>query len=152
MERRTSRSTSPAARAGRGAPFALAALLVGMGTLHLVVPGAFERLVPRFLGAARPWVLATGVAEIASGAALVPERTRRAGAWAAAATLVAVFPGNVQMAVDAGAPATPVAVALWLRLPLQVPLVAWALRHTGRRRRRASDGYSLAGADRAPRP
>lgn len=109
---------------------ALAALLLGMGTLHLVAPGAFDRLIPRFLGAPRPWVLGSGVAEILSGAALLPARTRRAGAWAAAATLVVVFPGNVQMAVDAGAPTTPVAAALWLRLPLQAPLVAWALRHT----------------------
>lgn len=108
---------------------ALAALLAGMGTLHLVTPAPFERLVPRWLGSPRAWVVATGLAEIASGAALVPAATRRAGAWAAAATLVVVFPGNVQMAVDAGPPTTPVAVALWLRLPLQAPLVAWALRH-----------------------
>lgn len=112
---------------------ALAALLLGMGALHLVVPGPFDRLVPRALGAARPWVIASGVAELSAGAALLGERTRRAGAWAAVATLVAVFPGNVKMALDAGAPTTPVAVALWLRLPLQAPLVAWALRHTGRR-------------------
>jgi uncharacterized membrane protein len=111
---------------------ALAVLLAGMGTLHLVTPAPFERLVPRWLGSPRAWVVATGLAEIASGAALVPAATRRAGAWAAAATLVVVFPGNVQMAVDAGAPTTPVTVALWLRLPLQAPLVAWALRHTRR--------------------
>lgn len=111
---------------------ALAALLVAMGTLHLVAPGPFERLVPRWLGSPRAWVFATGLAELASGAALVPAATRRVGAWAAAATFVVVFPGNVQMAVDAGAPTTPAAVALWVRLPLQVPLVAWALRHTRR--------------------
>lgn len=111
---------------------ALATLLVGMGTLHLVTPVPFERLVPRWLGSPRAWVVTTGFAEIASGAALLPAATRRVGAWAAAATLVAVFPGNVQMAVDAGAPATPVAAALWLRLPLQAPLVAWALRHARR--------------------
>lgn len=100
-----------------------------MGTLHFVIPGPFERLVPRALGPGRLWVLLSGTAEILSGAALLPARTRRAGAWAAAATLVAVFPGNVQMAVSAGAPTTPLAAVIWLRLPLQVPLVAWALRH-----------------------
>ncbi|HWH27995.1 MAG TPA: hypothetical protein VNU26_03360, partial [Mycobacteriales bacterium] len=58
-----------------------------------------------------------------SRAAAVP-RTRRAGATAAAALLVAVFPGNVYMAVEPGD------VPRWLalaRLPLQVPLVLWAL-------------------------
>lgn len=111
---------------------ALAALLVGMGTLHLVTPAPFERLVPRWLGSPRAWVVATGLAEIASGAALPSETTRRVGAWAAAATLVVVFPGNLQMAVNAGARTTLVAAALWLRLPLQAPLVAWALRHARR--------------------
>lgn len=111
---------------------ALAALLVGMGTLHLVTPAPFERLVPRWLGSPRAWVVATGLAEIASGAALVSAATRRVGAWAAAATLVVVFPGNLQMAVNAGAPTTLVAAALWLRLPLQAPLVAWALHHARR--------------------
>ncbi len=115
---------------GRRSPTALAALLVGMGTLHFVVPGAFEGLIPRFLGPARPWVVLSGAAEVLSGAALLPARTRRAGAWCAAATLVAVFPGNIQMAMAAGAPRTPLTAAIWLRLPLQVPLVAWAFRYT----------------------
>lgn len=110
-------------------PYALAALLLVMGTLHLAVPRPFERLIPRLLGAPRAWVLATGVAELLSGAALLPPATRRAGALAAAATLVVVFPGNITMAVDAGPPTTLAAAALWLRLPLQVPLVAWALRY-----------------------
>lgn len=111
-------------------PAALAALLLVMGALHMVVPRAFDSLVPRGLGPARPWVLLSGAAEVVFGAALLPTGTRRAGAWGAAVTLVAVFPGNVQMAVAAGAPTTPMAAAIWLRLPLQVPLVAWALRHT----------------------
>lgn len=116
-------------------PAALAALLLVMGTLHLVAPRPFERLIPRFLGPPRPWVLGTGAAELLSGAALLSPATRRAGALGAAATLVVVFPGNVTMAVDAGAPTTLGAAALWLRLPLQAPLVVWALRYAGRRRR-----------------
>ena len=127
----TGRRTFVAATAGR--PITLAALLLVMGPLHFALPGPFERLVPRALGSARFWVYASGAAELLSGAALLSTRTRRAGAWGAAVTLVAVFPGNVQMAVAAGAPATPLAAALWARLPLQVPLVAWALRHTGAR-------------------
>ena len=99
-----------------------------MGLLHLVVPKPFARLVPVFLGPARVWVAVSGVAEIASGAALLRPSTRRAGAWAAAATLVGVFPGNVKMALDAGPPDSAWSTALWLRLPLQIPLVVWAVR------------------------
>jgi uncharacterized membrane protein len=113
---------------GRRSPLALAALLIGMGLLHLAVPKPFARLVPGFLGPARFWVAVSGVAEIASGAALLRPSTRRAGAWAAAATLVAVFPGNVKMALDAGPPDSAWSTALWLRLPLQIPLVVWAIR------------------------
>ena len=121
---------SRTSRRARRSSTALAALLLMMGTLHMVVPRVFDSLVPRGLDPARPWVLLSGAAEVAFGAALLPARTRRAGAWGAAVTLVAVFPGNVQMALAAGAPTTPLAAAIWLRLPLQVPLVAWALRHT----------------------
>ena len=101
-----------------------------MGLLHLVVPKPFARLVPGWLGSARFWVALSGAAEVASGAALLRPTTQRAGAWAAAATLVAVFPGNVKMALDAGPPGSLWTTALWLRLPLQVPLVVWALRCT----------------------
>ena len=54
------------------------------------------------------------------------DRTRRLGGWATAALFVAVFPGNVTMVVTAR---TPRARAVTLaRLPLQVPLVLWAVR------------------------
>lgn len=132
----------PVAGPGRS-PAGLAALLVVMGLLHFIMPGPFERLVPRWLGHARLWVALSGAAEFVCGAALLPMRTRRMAGWGAAATLVAVFPGNIQMAVVAGVPKTVRSAALWLRLPLQIPLVAWALRHT----RPPADGASLP-----PRP
>lgn len=111
---------------------ALAGLMVGTGSLHFVVPRAYDRLIPRVLGQPRPWTLASGVAEIAAGALLGVPRTRRVGAWAVAAVLVGVFPANVDAAVRGGMPARGwlgSATAAWLRLPLQVPLVWWALRH-----------------------
>jgi uncharacterized membrane protein len=46
-----------------------------------------------------------------------------------------VFPANLQMALDGGLEGAPFpadnAVAAWLRLPLQVPLVLWALQLRG---------------------
>lgn len=106
----------------------LAAVLMVMGVLHLVVPAPFERIVPRLLGSPRPWVTTSGLVEIGTGAALLAPATRRLGGWVAAALMVAVFPANVQMAVDAGAPDGLYATAAWLRLPLQIPLILWALR------------------------
>jgi uncharacterized membrane protein len=103
--------------------------LIGMGVLHFVAPGPFERIVPRVLGSPRRWVYLSGVAEIASGLLTAVPRTRRTGALLAAATIVAVYPANWQMALDAGfPPRTPLAWGAWLRLPFQVPMVAVALR------------------------
>ncbi|NUU16049.1 hypothetical protein HP550_02130 [Cellulomonas humilata] len=113
-----------------GPALALAALLGTSGVLHLRRPGIFRPLIPRSLGDPDPWVLGSGVAELACAAALAVPATRRLGGLASAALLVGVFPGNVTMAVrsrpDARGWAGRPAVA-WARLPLQVPLVAWAV-------------------------
>ncbi len=109
---------------------ALAVVLGAGGVLHLVKPQPYDGLVPRSLGAPRPWVYGSGVAEIACAAALVVPRTRRLGALASAALFVGVFPGNVTMAARAlrSPRASTGTKALTLaRLPLQVPLVRWAL-------------------------
>lgn len=113
--------------------YLLAALMVGAGLLHFAAPQAYDPLIPPALGQPRPWVLGSGVAEVAAGGLLAVTRTRRLGAWAVVAVLVAILPGNVQMALDGGypgaeGPAGDPAVA-WLRLPLQIPLVLWALSH-----------------------
>ncbi|HVM27473.1 MAG TPA: hypothetical protein VM433_07345 [Mycobacteriales bacterium] len=105
-------------------PYLLAALLVGAGTTHFLAPGPYDAIVPSFLPAPRAWTYGSGVVELLVGAAVAAPRTRRAGATAAAVLLVAVFPANVQMALDPGDVPRWLAVA---RLPLQVPLVLWAL-------------------------
>lgn len=102
-----------------------------MATLHFVATGAFERIVPRVLGRPRLWVYLRGVAELVSGALIAVPRTRRTGAQLATATIVAVYPANWQMALNAGfPPRTAMAWAAWFRLPLQIPLIRWAFRQT----------------------
>jgi len=112
---------------------AQAAVMVGGGVLHLVAPRVYAPLIPAVLGDPRPWVLGSGVAELAAGVLLAVPRTRRVGALAVAAVLVAVWPGNVQMALDGGYPGAsgPAGdpVVAWLRVPLQIPLILWALSH-----------------------
>ena len=108
-----------------GPALALAALLGGSGVLHLWRPRVYRGLIPTVLGEPDPWVLGSGLAELACAAALVVPRTRRAAGLASAGLLVGVFPGNVTMAVRSRR-GTRRAVVAWARLPLQVPLVAWA--------------------------
>lgn len=111
----------------------LCALIGGSGTLHFLVPAPYRRIVPAPLRRQAAAVVAvSGVCEIVCTALLAAPHTRRFGATATAALLVAVFPANIRMALDTlhpGVSHSPVATAAaWLRLPLQYPLIRWALR------------------------
>lgn len=107
----------------------LAAVLALAGTVHFVRPATFDDLVPELLpGSARDWVYGSGVAELAVAAALAAPRTRRFGAGAAVVLFVLVFPGNLKMAWDYRHRAGAEQAAAYARLPLQVPLILWALR------------------------
>lgn len=108
----------------------LSAVLGVAGAAHFATPGPFRRIVPPGLGDPAPWVAASGVAELACAAGLVLPRTRRAAALASAALFVAVFPANLRMTGTAlRSPRAPrwYRAAAVARLPLQVPLVDWAL-------------------------
>ncbi len=111
--------------------------MVGAGILHFVIPDTYASIVPGALGNARTVVFVSGVAEVAAGVLLARRTTRRIGAWCTVGVLVAVFPANVQMALDArpggGQGWTTSQLVAWLRLPLQLPLVLWALSHARRR-------------------
>jgi uncharacterized membrane protein len=103
-------------------------LFVIAGALHFVKPKAYEAMMPRCLPAHRALVYASGVAEIAGGAGLMHPRTRSWAGWWLIATLLAVFPANVNMALnpDRYAQTVPGGEAtLMARLPLQAALIAW---------------------------
>ncbi len=107
----------------------LAGMFAVMGVLHFVQPKPFERIVPKALPAKRELVYASGVAELACAAGLLHPRTRRAAGLASVALLAAVFPANVQMAVDVRRKGSPRAQAIAFgRLPLQIPLIRAALK------------------------
>jgi uncharacterized membrane protein len=95
------------------------------GTMHFVIPRQYEAIVPASL---QKWkkeiVVVSGLAEMAGGALILNARTRRAGRWWSLATLAAVYPANIEMAVRSERyPKIPVA-ALWARLPVQF-LFGW---------------------------
>lgn len=106
----------------------LAAVLGVAGATHFVVPSFYDAIVPRALpGPARVWTLGSGAAEILCALAISRPSTRHLGATLAAILLVAVFPANVQMALDWRSRPTLERLVAYGRLPLQVPLVLWAL-------------------------
>ena len=105
----------------------LAGFLTIAGLAHFVMPQFYRPLIPPALGNADAWVYGSGVAEIAVGAALLPSKTRRPAAIAAALLFVVVFPGNLQMAWDARDGTNVERLITLLRLPLQFLLIWWAL-------------------------
>lgn len=109
-----------------------AAMMLVVGVLHFVMPGPFRKIVPRWF----PWreqaVVWSGVAEITTGVLVAVPATRKAGGWLGLATVAAVYPANIQMAVDASRGQAQVpgpAWVAWARLPLQLPMLrdAWRL-------------------------
>ncbi len=105
---------------------ALAALFAVSGTLHGLRPELFERIVPRGLPGRRGLVYASGAAELLCAVGLMVPRTRRRCGLVSAALLVAIFPANVQMAVDvlrSRRSSSAMKVAAVARLPVQWPLV-----------------------------
>ena len=107
---------------------AVGPLFIVAGALHFAFPKSYEAMMPGYLPAHRELVYVSGIAEIAGGAGLMYPSTRRwAGRWLIA-TLVAIFPANVNMAVNPDRYAAHVPggePALIARLPLQLALIAW---------------------------
>ena len=113
----------------RTAVYRIAAMLISIGTVHFLVPKPFDTIVPAELpGSARLYTYASGVAEITTGALLVPRRTRRSAALAAALLFVGVFPANVNMCRLWWGKPWPMRIAALARLPLQIPMITTALK------------------------
>lgn len=112
-------------------------LFVGAGALHFVSPRTYERIMPRYLPLHRELVYLSGALELLGGIGLFPERTRRISGLGLVFLLVAVWPANLQMLLDARAAGKLrwwVAL-LWVRLPLQLALIAWVWRVSSRETR-----------------
>ncbi len=106
-------------------------LFIAAGAVHFIHPAMYEQIVPPQLGHAGALVAISGIAEIAGGLGLMIPRTRRAAGFGLIALLVAVWPANIFMALEAGrfAAAAP-AWILWARVPLQIAIIWWVERIT----------------------
>ena len=101
------------------------------GLLHFVKPRIYESIMPDYLPAQRGLVYVSGVAEAAGGAGLLSgsPTVRRYAGWWLIATLVAVFPANLHMALNPERyPDVPGGkTALCARLPFQLVFMRWVL-------------------------
>ena len=107
----------------------LAVFMIAIGVTHFVSPAPFVAIVPRWLPSPYALVLVSGFFEILGGAGLLVPRLRRAASYGLVALYVAVFPANVNMALNDIQPTdvhVPPALA-WARLPFQIVLIVLAL-------------------------
>jgi uncharacterized membrane protein len=113
---------------GRTSRRLLAAVFVFAGMMHFIIPASYVGIMPPWLPWHRGLVLLRGALEIAGGIGLLVPRTRRAAGIGLVLLLIAVWPANLQMLLDARAAHEPLwhEALLWLRLPLQLLLILWA--------------------------
>jgi uncharacterized membrane protein len=107
----------------------IALAMVAVGAMHFADPEPFIRIVPSVLPAPRMLVLISGAFEIAGGLGLLWPRTRRLASWGLIALFLAVFPANINMAINEIQlqPTDTMPVwGMWLRLPLQALFIAAA--------------------------
>ena len=110
------------------ARWVLAGFMTSVGITHFTRPEGFLTIVPPYL----PWPLAlvyiSGFFEVLGGVGLLIPPLRKRAAWGLVALYIAVFPANLNMALNNlpfnGQPVPP--LFLWLRLPVQLVLIAWA--------------------------
>ncbi len=94
------------------------------GVLHFTHTKFYVAIMPDYVPAHRELVYASGVAEIAGGLGLMAPATRKPAGWWLIATLIAVFPANVHMALHPERFKLPRA-GLYARLPVQGLFLAW---------------------------
>ena len=110
----------------------LTIVMVAAGLNHFRSVVSYVGMMPAWLPAPLALVYISGVAEIAGGLGLILPQTRRVAAWGLILLFVAVFPANLNMAMNhLPLGTTPVPTwALWGRLPLQIVFIAWAYWYT----------------------
>ena len=110
--------------------YVMAGLYIAAGVLHFLRPGPYMRIMPPWLPFPAALVAISGVCEIVFALLLLPVATRHMGAWLIILMLIAIFPANVQMAINYWHKSSPYLWVAVMRLPLQVVLIWWAWLYT----------------------
>ena len=113
--------------------FLLAILFIAAGSLHFLIPQTYIRIMPPYIPAHEMLVHISGACEILGGlGVLFNPPIRTLAAWGLVALLIAVMPANIYMATNHATFSKIPVWALYLRLPLQLPLIWWAWLYTRR--------------------
>jgi len=102
----------------------LAVAFILAGTNHFLNPSFYLKIIPPILPAHLLLIYASGFFEIALGVLLLIPKRQKLAAWGLVALLITVFPANIYMAMNAELFPEYSLTALYLRLPLQIVLIA----------------------------
>lgn len=106
--------------------------IIVVGITHFLKPEQYARIVPPQLPNPVELVYISGFFEILGGIGLAIPYVSVAAAWGLIALFIAVFPANINLAVNNiqidGIPHSP--LLYWVRLPFQAVLIAWAWWYT----------------------
>ncbi len=110
----------------------LAVSIIIVGVTHFTVPDQYARIVPPQLPYTVGLVYLSGFYEILGGIGLLVPPVSQAAAWGLIALFIAVFPANINMAVNHikidHIPDSNLLQAV--RLPFQAVFIAWAWLYT----------------------
>lgn len=100
--------------------------MIAAGAYHFINPNFYLRMMPPVLPAHSFLVYLSGAFEIVLGVLLLIPKFTRLAAWGLIALFIAVYPANIYMALNPELFPEFSSTALYLRLPLQIVLIAWA--------------------------
>ena len=106
----------------------LSLLIIAAGISHFVIPGVYIKIVPDLLPYPAEIVYISGIFEILGGIGLLVPAVSQAAAWGLVLLFIAVYPANINMAVN-NIHIDNIPDGNWfqaIRLPFQFVLIAWA--------------------------
>jgi len=109
--------------------YIMAGFLVFAGISHFTKKNFFMKTMPPYIPKHEEMVIFSGIAEIILGIGLIFSQTKSFAAWGIILLFIAVFPANIYMATSGKFKKIPHWI-LWLRLPIQIILIAWAYLYT----------------------
>lgn len=104
----------------------LGILFIAAGLNHFVNTAFYIGIMPPYIPFHRELVYITGVAEIVLGILVIVPRTAAPAAWGLILLMILMFPANLHMALHPDLFPRFRPLALYLRLPVQGLLIAWA--------------------------
>jgi len=108
--------------------YIIAIAFMAAGLLHFIKPGFYIHIMPEYIPYHKLMVYISGIAEILGGAGVLIPSSRSIAAWGLILLLLAIFPANIDMSLQAikhQGWRSFYALATLLRLPLQFVLMYW---------------------------